>query len=354
MGKTAKKVARPALFLGTLAAAGLAAWVLFGRPGPLAEDPLARVPATATAVALIDTRAVLGSPLWDRIVTSHGGDEGIRRIERTCGFDPLAQLDDVVLFATGDAPDRLDRVGVVARGELDREALADCVAEVVSSEGGEVRRVTIEGVPAVAGRGSSRAAFVGANGVVAGSEPLVRDVVRVTQGDIESVASDDTLARLWQRVADGRHLVVAAHLPGPWRSALRRMATEGERASLETLAGARAFGAGVRVTRGLGAGIALEMRSEAEAREGERAVRAEIERTLDQTMVALSPIAPALRRVDVEPQGKDLVITVELSSSQVDELVDLVEDLLERSEQQARRREPALAPQPDEVVRPGG
>jgi hypothetical protein len=336
-----------ALLLGLVAVVGLMSWLLVGRSRPLPGAPLARVPATATATLWIDTGAVLGSPWWARVVEARGGDEGIRRIERTCGFDPLAQLTDVTAFATGETPDRLDHVGVVARGTLDHEQLARCVAKVVAEEGGEVRRVSIEGVPAVAGRGSSRAAFVGTDGVVAGSEPLVREVVRVVAGDARAASADETSSRMWDRVAGGRHVVLVGRVPGPWRDAFRRFVRERGRASLDPIADARAFGIGVRVTRGLGVGMALEMRSDDDARAAADGVRAEIDDALAEPMIALSPLAPALRRVDLEPQGRDLVSTVELSPSQVDDLVELIEDLVERDDEQA-----LAPPTPDEVLRP--
>ncbi len=344
-----------AILLGVVAAVGLGSWLLVGRRPHLPAAPLARAPHGSTAVGWIDVGAVLSSRLWERVVESHGGDEGIRRIERTCGFDPLAQIDDVVLFATGDEPEALERVGVVARGRLDHEALAACVGEVVQADGGEVRRVEIAGVPAVAGRGQSRAAFVGADGVVAGSEATVRDVVGVVRDGARAASDDPALGRLWERVAGGRHVVLVGHLPAHWREAIRRMARDAERGSLASLAGARSFGVGVRVTRGLGVGVALEMRDAAQAREAEAAVRAEIERTLDDPMTSLSALAPALRRIDAEAQDRDLILTLSLSDSQLDDLVELGEDLWEQAGERERRRGARRAlppPEPDEVLRP--
>lgn len=344
-----------ALLAGLVALVSLVSWLLVGQRHALAPHPLGRAPEGATAVAWIDIDAVLESTLWSRLVRARGGDAGIRQIERQCGFDPIAQLDDLVLFAMGDEPQELERVGVIARGVLDHEALARCVAEVVKAEGGEVRRIEIGGVPAVAGRGSSRAAFIGADGVVAGSEQIVRDVVGVVHEGRPSADDDATLSRLWGRVAGGRHVAVVGHLPAPWRRTIRGVLRDADRASLSSLAGARAFGLGLRVTRGLGAGAAIEMDHGDQAREAVAALRAEIDRTLDDTLIALSPVAPALRRVDVEAQGSDVIVTVELSPSQVDELIDLGEDLWERGEERAERRAArprAPAPQPDAVLRP--
>lgn len=344
-----------ALLAGLVALVSLVSWLLVGQRHALSPAPLGRAPAGATAVAWVDIDAVLASPLWSRLVRDRGGDAGIREIERQCGFDPIAQLDDLVLFATGDEPQELERVGVIARGALDHEALADCVGKVVQAEGGEVRRIEIAGVPAVAGRGSSRAAFIGTDGVVAGSEQIVREVVGVVHEGHASADDDATLARLWGRVAGGRHIAVVGHLPAPWRAAIRGVLRDADRSSLSTLAGARAFGLGLRVTRGLGAGAAVEMGGAAPAREAVAALRAEIDRTLDDTLIALSPVAPALRRVDVEAQGSDVIVTVELSPSQVDELIDLGENLWERGEERAQRRAARPAgpdPEPDAVLRP--
>ena len=97
---------------------------------------------------------------------------------QACGFDPLDSFRTVQVFvlraaeAEGqDEGEALDEVAFIARGELDHEALARCVGEVVSGDGGGVHRTTIEGADALASdHGTSVAAFLGRDGVVAGAD----------------------------------------------------------------------------------------------------------------------------------------------------------------------------------------
>ena len=130
------------------------------------------------------------------------------------------------------------------------------------------------------------------------------------------------------------------------------------------MAGLRAMGVGARLTRGLGVGIALEVSEPAQAEALVDALRAQIEETLDRPTLALSAAGPALRRIETEVDGHDVIITVELSASQLDSLLDLVEELLEPEPTPTREAGIRLAPrvlggeradpEPDEVIRAGG
>ena len=46
------------------------------------------------------------------------GGSGAARIERVCGFDPLDQVRDVIVFVLGSEGRPLEHVGFVARGAL--------------------------------------------------------------------------------------------------------------------------------------------------------------------------------------------------------------------------------------------
>jgi len=348
-------------------------WLLVGQGPRLGPEPLGNVPAEATAMVWANVPAVMASAPWERLVTREGGDQSMRRIERLCGFNPLARLSGLTLFAVGDAPGDLRRVGLLARGALDRSAFAECVREVVEEDGGSVRRVDIDGVPAVAGRGGSRAAFVGSDGIVGGDEETVRQVLRVARGERPGADGDETLRLLWQRVAPGSQMVAVAHVPEGWREAIRRWVRDSLDRELSPLSGLRAAGAGARLGRGLGLGIALEMDRESQAGALVDALRAQVEEALDRPVVALSAAGPALRRLQMEPQERTVVLTLELSSSQLEGAMDLIEELFREGDRadpvprgrpvprdgrgprdgDAPRAAPA-DPAPDEIIRADG
>src|SRR5688572_21197918 len=100
--------------------AGVAWWIVT-MPRPLPAEALERVPGTTPAVLWLDVAPVLRSKLVRRLLAQEGHDEGLRRIERECGFDPLEQVSDAVVFVHGDRADELESIGVVARGALDHE-----------------------------------------------------------------------------------------------------------------------------------------------------------------------------------------------------------------------------------------
>jgi len=348
MGSTRRNV----LALGGLAATVAAgSWLLVGRGPALPADPLEMVPQATTAVAWVNVRAVLGSPIWERIVG--GGDQGMRQIERVCGFNPIDEIDELVIAASGDEPTDLDRVGIVARGPLSHEKLVRCVRDVVADDGGSLRQIELDGVPAVAGRGSSRAAFWGSDAIVGGDEETVRAVISVLRRDRGSAAADPTLARLWRRVAAGRQVVLVSHVPERWRSTLRRTVREAGTIDLSPLGGVRAVGLGARVSGGLGLGVALQMRDRTQARAATDTLRAEVDRALADPRVTLSALGPVLRRLQMEAQDGDVVLALELSGLQLADLIDLVEDLWNRDDDRGGRPAPSRAPpEPDTVIRP--
>lgn len=352
------------LLVGLLVAAaiGAAAWAWRARGSGLPAAPLAVAPAASSAVAHVSVPALLRSSAWRRLAERQEALRGVRRIEAACGFDPLSQLTDLVVFATGDAPGDLDHVGFVARGDLEHERLAECVRRVVESDGGSVRRVEIDGVPAIAGgRGRSRAAFVGRDAVVGGHEDVVREVIAVGRGDRPGALGDAALARLWDRVSGG-DVTVAARVPERWREALRRyLGGEELGDARRSLAGLRGVAVGVDLAGGVQVGAVLEMGDEAEAGRVVEAVRGRIAALLERTMVRLSVAGPVLRRAQSDQDGRDAVLTVRVREEEIDSLIELYEEV-RRSDRPgtdaaddgpAPPRAPPSPPEPDEILRPG-
>ncbi|HJL49711.1 MAG TPA: hypothetical protein RMG45_27880, partial [Polyangiaceae bacterium LLY-WYZ-15_(1-7)] len=245
-----------ALALLVLLGAGLAWWLL-GRGPRLRPEPLENVPDGAVAVARVELGAVMRSSLWRHFVSARGGDAGLERLRERCGFDPADQVEELVVFVSGEEPDSLDHVTVLARGPFDHEALGGCMRTVLEEEGRGMRQVEIDGVPAVAGeRGDSRVAFLGRDGAVFGHEDAVREVIATLQGEGETAASDATLSDLWARVAHDRDVGVAARVPAHWReTATRRLEASPARGILAELASLEALGLGARVSRGLALGL---------------------------------------------------------------------------------------------------
>lgn len=305
-----------------------ACWFVLGRELRLPSAPLANAPRDVSAVARVNVGAVVDSPLWQRFVVARGGARGLERITSTCGFNPLEQLEDVVVFITGTEAS-LDHVGFVGRGGFDREALAACVSEVVQEGGGTIERQDIEGVPAVrGGRGDTRAAFIGTRGVAWGTEETVRGVIRTVRGDEPSAAEHPVLARLWERVAPGRDAVVVAEIPQRWREAAQRTVEAASDEGALALAQLRGVGLGVRLRSGFGAGLLLEMADTTATLQLVGALEARLAQALDNPMMSLSAAGPALRAIEIEGDGRDVVVTVNLPEGRFEAILGLVDELV--------------------------
>src|SRR5688572_21237980 len=87
------------LLLPVIAIAGGAFYYLNRRNIKLAESPIERVPRSATAFLHIDVTAVVGSPLWQRVVVARGMDTPLANIRERCGFDPVTQVHQLTFFA---------------------------------------------------------------------------------------------------------------------------------------------------------------------------------------------------------------------------------------------------------------
>lgn len=316
--------------------AAVAAWGLSALRSPeLPATALAAAPVGSSIVMRVDVKAVTASHVWNALLEEDRGEDGMRRIEVACGYDPLEQVEEAFVFVSDSHERPFEDVGIVARGEMargrkNRERLVECVRAVVS-KGGALSQVEIEGVPAIASSsGRSHAAFLGKDGVVAGSRAMVTRLIQVAMGDALSAQEDETLERLWARVSTDRDVVAVARVPERWAPALERMAADlGQ--DFEAVGRVRALGVGVRVRDGLSIGLAAETATAAAASELEQALKARMGGLLRQPLLRLSTFGRILRRIKTEAQGSELVVTASLTNAQVDALLGLWRQLRKSS-----------------------
>lgn len=316
----------PLIVLGVVgvavAAASLAAWM---RPERLPDDPLALAPEGTTAVLRADVPALLASPLWAAAVGE--GDEGYQRIVETCGFDPLADLSTADVYVIGTARRPLDQIGFVARGRLRHQELVACLGTITESDGGGVHEVEIEGVRAIASdHGSSRAAFIGAEAVVGGDESLVRDLIRRVHGEGASLADDEVLGALYQRVRHRGDLMAVARVPESWSAVIARsVASDPAWEPASTLS---ALGIGAQIRSGLGLTVVAQVADADAARDLRGALTESIASVLERPLVRLSVLGGALRRIEADTDGASLVITIDLDGEELAAAVAYGRDVL--------------------------
>lgn len=330
---------------------------IFGAEHP-PRTTLQMAPLGTTMIGHAEVPALLRSPIWEAFV---GDDEGMSRIERLCGESPLDTLRTADVYVVGTDESPLAQLGFLARGELDHERLVSCVGDVVEGDGGGVHEVTIEGVRAIASdHGDGRAAFLGRDGIVGGNETLVRELIHLDHGTTEPM-DDPALARLWGIVQGRRHVALALHVPDRWRGAIARYLAE--LPALRPVERAAAVAIGANLDHGIGLTVALACERDSDAAELAASLEATIAAQLEDTLMALSPVGAALRRVEIEPQGRDVVVTLDLTERQLELLVSVIRETLdarrerataprERSPEPPEPTEPREALAPDEILRP--
>jgi hypothetical protein len=351
------RLSRQATVLVGLAAVCVA--VAYGISVLGAEHPprstLEMAPLGTTMIAHVEVPALLRSPIWAAFA---GEDEGMSRIERVCGSNPLESLRTADVYVVGTDESPLAQLGFLARGDLDHERLVACVGDVVEGDGGGVHEVTLEGVRAIASdHGDGRAAFLGRDGIVGGGETLVRELIHLDHGSARPM-DDPALARLWAIVIGRRQVVAALHVPDRWRGAIARYLAE--LPALRPVERAAAVAIGANLDHGIGLTVALACERAADAEELAASLRFTIAEQLEDAMVALSPLGAALRRLEIEPQDRDVIVTLDLTERQLELVVSLIRETLEaRRERETQPRELTPPPPepgeplaPDEILRP--
>jgi hypothetical protein len=306
---------------GLLLAATVAVGVSFGLSrlagGPTARfDALAASPADARAVLWVRAPAVLESPLATRAL---GGGQGTRRIERLCGYDPLGEVDDVVVtLSDRGAPAVLAR-GPLAAGAAARARLVECLGRVLEEQGRAVERTTVGGVDAVAStRGDAHAAFVGPDGVAAGGREDVAHLVAVEAGRAPGADTDLILRSLYDELRDGPTPpdALAVARPDALPAELRA-----------SLVGVTALGARARLRDGVHLEVRARADDDAVAARLQTALRAQRDRVLENPLLRLTALGRILADAEVEAEGRDVRLTVDASERQVAQLLQMIHAL---------------------------
>ncbi|MFK7992394.1 MAG: hypothetical protein AB8I08_40610 [Sandaracinaceae bacterium] len=294
----------------------------------LPEHPLGLAPEGAEIIASLDVAAVLSSHLFD-VLLEEDTDGDVRRVEETCGYDPLQEVDRALVFSMGtDRP--FEQLGFVARGELargraHRQRLVECVRSVLSGRGGGVSSTEVEGLSAVASvRGDSVATFFGEDAVLGGDRALVAQTVRVARGQAASAVTDSDLRAVFDRLR-ASDLVVVGRLPDAWLPAMMQMAS-GLDPSVGALLTVRTLGLGARLQGGVELRLVLRS-TDADAGAIADVVTAQGAEVLRDLRVRLSVVGTVLRAMQVERAGPDVVIQVRATDDQVDALRELWTEL---------------------------
>lgn len=293
---------------------GAAVWIS-GARRTSALDPRDLVPADATGFVDVDLARLGGTGLGEALLPFGGGDS-------ECGRELESRLDRLVLFTARADEGRMGELGVIASGRLDAN-VRRCLQEL--GDPSTRRRVAdIEDAVLVAG------------------DPAVVDAVLV-RGYRERTRLEET-SPARREDFDPRDVVrLWVELPERWARSLR----DRTEADTSVLAGFTAVRASIRV------GERTELHARATFSTADQARRAarEIDRLRELALEerALPSIVLTLaRRLDVAHEGASVLLSAEISASDVIAFRDFLVDAFAAEPSEPARERPRL--EPDETI----
>ena len=309
-----------------VAIAAAAAWYFLVPRHKLPDDLLAAVPADAYGVVHVDVPSVLASDAYKRLVVERGEAEGVQRITKICGFNPLARVRDLMVFARPSPTGRLPRFAFVARGDLPPKELADCVKKFSGSDATQLKREDVDGIPVVqSSGGGSRAAFVGRDGIIGGDADSVLASINTVLGKAPALTNEAVLRDLYRAVGQGTDVAVVARMPEDLKPLLQLLSLRVAGGILAPLTETRAIALNATLAQGKIAGGALLVTPDAQRASAiVELARSQVQRILAIPGVQLTPAGSVLRSIQMEARAERATFTGSIKVSTVEALLELL------------------------------
>jgi hypothetical protein len=289
----------------------------------LPNDPLRAMPANIHGFVRVRPARVIASKPWREIVVDRKEDRGIQRVVKTCGFNPFESLSEIAVFALPNTKDT--DVVVNARGSLTRLQLIDCAGKF---SGGTLDSFVYERVAgfdtARSKKGTTRAAFVGRDGFIAGSTQGVSETLRSLAGESPNAESNPLLKELYASLSQDSEIALALRVPSDPK--LRALLVN-QLALLDStlLEDVRALSLDVHlIDDRIRADLKLWAQDAERANALARTIEAMRERILALPGLGLLGIATPLRALQVEQNAAELKVHAEVRARTINAVIDLL------------------------------
>jgi hypothetical protein len=306
------------------------AWFLFWPHVRLPADPMAAVPADSYGVVHIRVDRVLASDAYKRLIVERGQARGIERVQVMCGFNPLARLSELTLFARPAPGGGLPKLAFAARGDLNHDELIDCVKKFTKGDESSLVRDDIEGIPAVhSPKGSSRAAFVGRDGIIGGDAESVAAAIHTVLQKAPSLAGDALMKGMYDELVQGSDVTVVSRLPNEAKPLIQQLAmVAGPRALI--LERIKLFGLTVNTASArIAGGATLLTSSPEEASAFVELGKGAIERLLQIPGIGMTPAYGVLKTIQTEVRGDRATFSGQIKVAAIETLLELAPALQE-------------------------
>jgi hypothetical protein len=330
------------------------AWFLFWPHVKLPADPMAAVPADSYGVVHMRVDRVLASDAYKRLIVERGQAKGIERVQVMCGFNPLARLTELTVFARPAPGGGLPRFAFAARGDLQHEELLDCVKKFTGGDASALVREDIEGIPTVQSKkGSSRAAFVGRDGIIGGDADSVAAAIHTVLQKAPSLAGDALMKGMYDELVQGSDVTVVSRLPEEAKPLIQQLAlVAGPRALI--LEKIKLFGLTVNTASArIAGGATLLTSSPDEAAAFVELGKGAIQRVLQIPGIGMTPAYGVLKTIQTEVRGDRATFSGQIKVATIETLLELAPALQEFAGDMVPGAKPApggAAPAPNAPV----
>jgi hypothetical protein len=301
------------------------AWFLFWPRVSLPQDPLAVVPADAFGIVRIRVDRVLASDAYKKLIVERGQAAGIERVEVTCGFNPLERIRELTIFARPAPGGGVPRFAFAARGDLRHDELLDCVKKFTKGDASALVREDIEGIPTVQSKkGSSRAAFVGRDGILGGDAESVSAAIQTLLGKAPSANGDLMFKALYAEIEQGSDITLVSRLPDEVKPMIHQLADAvGE--ELKQLEELKLVGVNLTTRPDQIAGSAtLVTRSAEQAALFVELAKVAVSRVLAIPLIGMTPVASVLRTVQTEARGDRATFAGQIKVSTIETMLTML------------------------------
>lgn len=285
------------------------------------DGALNGLPAETRIVLGIDVARARRSPLWAELsslaAAAPGDEQQLQDFAGRTGFDPLKDLDAVVL-AFPDEARKSGQVALILRGHnLDEARLVAYARDQVAKGGDDLFSLRHAGRTLWATRKQPTTAgfFAGERTFVLGAGGWAEKVAELLDAPSPAGAENHPeLVRLVERAGPTRTLWAAALVPAATRAELSRDP------AFASAAGINRLGLGVELDRGIDARLVADLATRAQAEDLARSVDRAIKSAKQSPEMLMLGLGPYLEGVSARAAGVSCEMTLKLAREQVVDL----------------------------------
>jgi hypothetical protein len=296
-----------------------------------AKEDLQLVPKDAEILLMANVSRMRNTALWKKLLDLRDSDEknkkDLEEFVQKCGLDPFKHIDSIFIALPQKGPAATKEFAAILRGQFNEDKLVACAREQTQKDGGAglaTSEYNGKKLYTDAKQSQAFATFLDGKTVALGGKEWIKRVVDLSgkKPSGESAKQNDTLVGLMKRARTSDALWGAGLVPQSARDSLKGDPNLSAASSMKDVFGSIDFAGG------FAADLNVDTASDSDAKELAAKVTEQLVETKRNPQIMLMGMAPFLDGVKVESKGPTFRTTINLTQSQVDDLINRVKGLM--------------------------